>query len=74
MARAAADRQNSDSGYRFTFEPHSRRVRAEFSGATIADSTRTVVVRETRLPAVYYFPREDVRMDLFCQARVVLEK
>jgi len=64
MALSAADRQGFDSGYRFTFEPHSRRVRAEFSGAIIADSTRTVVVRETRLPAVFYFPRQDVRMDL----------
>ena len=31
---------------------------------TVAASARTVVLRETRLPAVFYFPREDVRMTL----------
>jgi len=50
--------------YRFTFERHSRRLQAEFAGAMLADSTRTVVLRETRLPPVVYFPREDLRMDL----------
>jgi adenylate cyclase len=50
--------------YRFTFERHSRRVQAEIAGAMLADSTGTVVLRETRLPPVFYFPREDVRMDL----------
>jgi adenylate cyclase len=50
--------------YRFTFERHSRRVEAIFAGTAIADSLRTVIVRETRLPPVFYFPREDVRMEL----------
>jgi adenylate cyclase len=50
--------------YRFTFERHSRRVEAVLAGTVIADSTRAVVLRETRLPPVFYFPREDVRMDL----------
>ena len=39
-------------------------VRAEFNGETIADSKRTLIVREYRHTPVYYFPREDVRMDL----------
>ena len=50
--------------YRFTFERHAPRVQAEIGGVVLADSARTVVLRETRLPPVFYFPREDVRMDL----------
>ena len=30
----------------------------------IADSRRTLLVKETKHPPVVYFPREDVRMDL----------
>jgi len=51
--------------YRFTFERHSPRVEALLAGAALADSRRTVIVRETRLPPVFYFPREDVRMEQF---------
>ncbi len=50
--------------YQFTFEPHPRRVRAQWRGITLADSTAAMVMRETRLPPVFYFPRRDVRMDL----------
>ncbi|MEZ5931707.1 MAG: DUF427 domain-containing protein [Alphaproteobacteria bacterium] len=51
-------------GYRFDIEPSPRPVRVEFNGVTIAESDRVVVLRETRLAPVYYFPRDDVRMDL----------
>mgnify|MGYP003417376375 CR=1 FL=1 len=51
-------------GYRIVIEPCAHRMRAVFNGETIADSTRAVVMRETRLPPTFYFPREDVRMDL----------
>lgn len=64
MAQAAVQTGGSEAGYRFTFEPHSRRVRAELGGVALADSSRCVVLRETRLPPVFYFPRQDVRMDL----------
>jgi len=47
--------------HRFTFEPHPARVKVVFNGAIIADSNRVRVMRETRLPAVFYFPGEDVR-------------
>ncbi len=54
-----------DSGeYRITIEPHERRLRAVFNGKTIADSVRALALRETRHSPVYYFPRDDVRMDL----------
>ena len=50
--------------YQLTFEPHHGRVKAMFAGKAIADSQATMVLREGNLPPVYYFPRQDVRMDL----------
>ena len=46
--------------YRFSFDAHPRRVRITFNGVTVADSTRVRVMRETRLPPVFYFPRDDL--------------
>jgi len=37
-------------------------VRVEFSGETVADTKRAWRVLETSHPPVYYFPREDVRV------------
>jgi class 3 adenylate cyclase/uncharacterized protein (DUF427 family) len=45
-------------------EPCGKRLRVVFAGEVIADSTDALVLHETRLPQVYYFPRKDVRMDL----------
>jgi uncharacterized protein (DUF427 family) len=45
-------------------EPSRRRVRVEFDGVTVADSTRALRVLETSQPPAYYVPPEDVRMDL----------
>jgi class 3 adenylate cyclase/uncharacterized protein (DUF427 family) len=50
--------------YRFTFEPYPHRVRAVFAGVTVVDSDAVMVLEETRLAPVHYFPREHVRMDL----------
>jgi uncharacterized protein (DUF427 family) len=50
--------------YKITFEPSPRRVRVQFNGETIADSTGARLLFETRHLPVYYFPRSDVRMDL----------
>jgi class 3 adenylate cyclase/uncharacterized protein (DUF427 family) len=36
----------------------------EFQGETVADSSSVLVMHETRLAPVYYFPRDDVRMEL----------
>ncbi len=45
-------------------EPSPRWVRAVFNGVTVADSKRVALLYERgRLP-IYYFPVEDVRMDL----------
>lgn len=50
--------------YRVDFIPSPRRVRVTFGGETIADSTRVMMARETGHTPVYYFPPDDVRMDL----------
>lgn len=50
--------------YRIQFEPCRKRLRVEFNGVWIADSTRAVVVHETRAQPAYYIPFADVRMDL----------
>jgi len=63
-AIAAESRGQEHAGYRVVLKPAGHRIRAVFRGQTIADSSRVLVMRETRLPAVFYFPRDDVRMDL----------
>ncbi|MDC1287004.1 DUF427 domain-containing protein [Gammaproteobacteria bacterium] len=55
----------SKDHYRFTFEPENKRLTATYQGITLAESARTMQLRETRIAPIYYFPREDVRMDLF---------
>jgi uncharacterized protein (DUF427 family) len=55
---SAAERQ------RVRIEPSPRWVRAFFQGRPIADSKRVLLVFEPRRLPVYYFPRQDVRMDL----------
>lgn len=49
--------------YRVDLEPNPRRVRVTIDGELIADSTRTLVVRESRLEPVLYFPIEDMEPD-----------
>ncbi len=44
--------------------PSSRHVRVRVDGEVVADSTNATVVFETGLPARYYLPKSDVRMDL----------
>ena len=43
-------------------EPVTERIRVEFGGRTIADTTRAWRVLETSHPPVYYIPPEDVAM------------
>ena len=51
------------TGYRVVIEPSAARIRAVVDGVTIADSTGVLVMHETRLAPVFYFPRADVAMD-----------
>ena len=57
-------KRTSHAGYRVNTEPSPHRIRAVFNDETVADSSEVVIMRETRLAPVFYFPREDVRMDL----------
>jgi uncharacterized protein (DUF427 family) len=45
-------------------EPTPKRIRVEVDGETIADSRRAMILQESGLQPIYYFPREDVRFDL----------
>src|SRR5438046_5765806 len=51
------------------FEPIQRRVRVMFGGVTIADSRKVMLMLENRRLAVYYFPVNDVRIDLLVPTR-----
>lgn len=52
------------STYLLEMAEQKNRIRVEFNGQVVADSIRTIRVREARLLPVYYFPREDVNMAL----------
>ena len=51
-------------GYRVDFERSPRQLRVDFNGETVAHSTDAHLLLESSHVPVYYFPREDVRMDL----------
>ena len=65
---AARPATRAHEGYRLSLESEPRRIRAEFQGETIADSGNVLVMHETRLAPVFYFPRQDVRMDLLVKS------
>jgi uncharacterized protein (DUF427 family) len=46
------------------WDPVPQRIRALFGGETVVDSTSAKLLHETKLLPVYYFPEQDVRMDL----------
>ena len=50
--------------YRVDLEPNSQRIHVSLAGETLADSTQTLTVRETKHDPVVYFPKQDVRFDL----------
>lgn len=58
-----------ESDYRVSFDPCPRRVTVDFNGVTVANSAHAMIMRETRLAPVYYFPRADVRTDLMHRTR-----
>ncbi|POX52351.1 hypothetical protein C3489_18040 [Streptomyces sp. Ru71] len=51
-------------GHTITVERSDRHVRVVHDGHVIAESDRTLVLRETGCPPRYYLPAEDVRLDL----------
>ncbi len=62
MASSSAYEKYPD--HNVDLEPCRERVRVEFGGQTIADSTRALRVLEGSYPPVLYIPRADVRADL----------
>ena len=61
---ATKSESKTRADYRVVVKVADKRVRVVFAGETVADSVDAVILYETRLPPVYYFPRKDVRMDL----------
>ena len=59
---AAADRARLKAGVHIELSP--RRVRAYFDNQVLVDSKKVLLVFETKRPPVYWFPIEDVRMEL----------
>ncbi len=55
------------------FEASLRWVRAILGGVTIADSKRAMILRRAKRLPVYYFPKEDVRMDLMEMTQTTTE-
>ena len=63
-AAGPAESRGKDPNYRVLVEPCAKRVRVVFHGETLADTLNAGLLLETRHRPVYYFPREDVRMEL----------
>ncbi|TAM55534.1 MAG: DUF427 domain-containing protein [Paraburkholderia sp.] len=53
---------NADASHRVEIEPNRHRLRVIHGGITIADTRRGLTLKETGLPGVFYFPREDINM------------
>ena len=62
--KAAPGGHPAPSGHTITTGPAEGIVTARWGGEVIAQSRDALVLRETGLPPVTYFPIEDVRMDL----------
>lgn len=45
-----------------TIEPNSRHIVVRIAGRVIADSRRSLTLREANYPAVHYIPRDDADM------------
>jgi uncharacterized protein (DUF427 family) len=54
-----------EPGRALYLEPTPKRIRAVIDGETIADSRRAMLLQESGLQPIYYFPPEDVRTELF---------
>ncbi len=59
-----ADGFSKNPEYKINLEAVTKRIRVEFGGEVVADSENVIVLSETRHAMTYYFPKNDVRMDL----------
>lgn len=55
---------HTDASWQIRIEETPRWIRVSYGGETIADSKSVLIVTETGHLPIYYFPREDVRIDL----------
>ena len=66
---------NSGPGYkkypdhRITTKPAGVRVRVKLDGEVIADTRDAIRLEEGDYPAVYYFPRKDVKMERLVRSK-----
>ena len=58
------EREGDPSYYEFSVEDSGRHVRAVLGGVEIASSRRVKLLHESKHMPIYYFPADDVRMDL----------
>ncbi|MBC8240656.1 MAG: DUF427 domain-containing protein [Alphaproteobacteria bacterium] len=63
VAASVSGMSTSDS-YVVPFELVGRHLRGEIGGEAVVDSRNAVALFETRYSPVYYFPKEDVSMNL----------
>ncbi|MBT3661383.1 MAG: DUF427 domain-containing protein [Rhodospirillaceae bacterium] len=54
----------SHDGYQLDTVHAQRRIRVQFNDVDLADSARVLIVIERRHAPVFYFPKDDVHMDL----------
>ena len=55
--------------HRITTNPAGVRVRVKLDGEVIADTRDAIRLEEGDYPAVYYFPRKDVKMDRLVRSK-----
>ena len=60
---------SNSSNHKISATQTDWRVNVEFNGVIIADSSKAILFQEGSMAPVYYFPRDDVRMDLMCRSR-----
>ncbi|MEQ8665753.1 MAG: DUF427 domain-containing protein [Rhodospirillales bacterium] len=63
-ARPATGSDTADVQRVLRFKPSAMRIRAEVDGVVVGDSRRAIKLIERGHDDVYYFPKDDVRMDL----------
>ena len=67
-ARAQSTRAYQEKpDYKVGFEPTARRIRVVFNGVVVADTTRAMLMLETRHRPVYYLPLDDIRADVIAR-------
>ena len=55
--------------HRITTKPAGVRVRVKLDGEVIADTRDAIELEESGHPAVYYFPRKDVKMERLVRSK-----